>query len=163
MLKASSRLLARSIRLTASTTQRSRPSSGLAFRWEDPLASNTLLTDEEIAIQDTARRYYNEELAPRVLGIYLTQIPSPKSLVLIMLPSTSDGYRTEHYDSRMLEEIGELGFLGPTIDGYVCTGVSSVASGLIAREVERVDSGYRSGVSVQSSLVMEPITEFGSQ
>jgi glutaryl-CoA dehydrogenase len=146
-----------------STTPRSRASSGLAFHWEDPLASNTLLTEEEIAIQDTARSYCQEKLAPRVLGIYLTQIRSLRSLLLTMLPSTSDAYRTEYYDPRILEELGNLGFLGATIDGYGCAGVSSVASGLIAREVERVDSGYRSGMSVQSSLVMGPIAEFGSQ
>ena len=74
-----------------------------------------------------------------------------------------DAYRDEHYDRRILEEMGELGLLGATIKGYDCAGVSSVASGLITREVERVDSGYRSGMSVQSSLVMGGIDEFGTE
>ena len=74
-----------------------------------------------------------------------------------------DAYRDEHYDSKMLEEMGELGLLGATIQGYDCAGVSTVAGGLITRAVERVDSGYRSGMSVQSSLIMGGIHEFGSQ
>jgi glutaryl-CoA dehydrogenase len=74
-----------------------------------------------------------------------------------------DAYREEHYDKKILKEMGELGLLGATIKGYGCAGVSSVASGLIIREVERVDSGYRSGMSVQSSLVMGGIDEFGTQ
>lgn len=74
-----------------------------------------------------------------------------------------DAYRNEDYDRKILEEMGELGLLGATIDGYGCAGVSTVASGLITKEVERVDSGYRSGMSVQSSLVMTGIHEFGTQ
>lgn len=77
--------------------------------------------------------------------------------------SPIDAYRTENYDRKILEEMGELGLLGATIKGYNCAGVSSVASGLITREVERVDSGYRSAMSVQSSLVMGGIDEFGNQ
>ena len=79
------------------------------------------------------------------------------------LTPESEAYRNEHYDRKILEEMGELGLLGATIKGYGCAGVSSVASGLITREVERVDSGYRSGMSVQSSLVMGGIDEFGTQ
>ena len=75
----------------------------------------------------------------------------------------SEAYRREHYDRTILTEMGDLGLLGATIKGYGCAGVNSVASGLITREVERVDSGYRSGMSVQSSLVMGGIHEFGSQ
>ncbi len=75
----------------------------------------------------------------------------------------ADAYRNEDYDPKILQEMGELGLLGATISGYGCAGVSSVASGLITREVERVDSGYRSGMSVQSSLVMGPIYEFGTE
>ncbi|KAL9627811.1 MAG: hypothetical protein Q9164_007483, partial [Protoblastenia rupestris] len=93
------------------------------FNWEDPLHSASLFTEEEIAIQDTARAYCQERMLPRVL----------------------DAYRNEHYDRTILTEMGELGLLGATIKGYGCAGVSSVASGLITREVERVDSGYRSG------------------
>jgi glutaryl-CoA dehydrogenase len=80
-----------------------------------------------------------------------------------MLILLSDAYRDEHYDRKILEEMGELGLLGATIKGYNCAGVSNVASGLITRAVERVDSGYRSGMSVQSSLVMGGIDEFGTQ
>ncbi|KAI1613721.1 putative glutaryl-CoA dehydrogenase [Exophiala viscosa] len=111
------------------------------FQWEDPLNLNNFLTEEEQAIQETARSYCQERLQPRVL----------------------EAYRKEDYDKKILQEMGELGLLGATIKGYGCAGVSSVASGLITREVERVDSGYRSGMSVQSSLVMGPIEEFGTQ
>ncbi|KAL8761424.1 MAG: hypothetical protein Q9184_002446 [Pyrenodesmia sp. 2 TL-2023] len=112
-----------------------------AFNWGDPLDSDNLFTEEELAIRDTAKSYCQERMLPRVL----------------------DAYRNEEYDRKILEEMGELGLLGATIKGYDCAGVSSVASGLITREVERVDSGYRSGMSVQSSLVMGGIEEFGSQ
>lgn len=76
---------------------------------------------------------------------------------------TEEAYRNEHYDPKILEEMGDLGLLGSTIDGYGCAGISSVASGLATRAVERVDSGYRSGMSVQSSLVMNGIYEFGGE
>jgi len=99
------------------------------------------LTEEEIAIRDTARDYCQENLMPRVLK----------------------GWRTEEFDHDILPEMGKLGLLGPTIEGYGCAGVSNVAYGLIAREIERVDSGYRSTASVQSSLVMHPINEFGTE
>ncbi|KAL2009110.1 hypothetical protein VTN00DRAFT_7304 [Thermoascus crustaceus] len=118
-----------------------RYASSRAFNWEDPLAAAELYTEEELAIQDTARQYCQERLLPRVL----------------------DAYRNEDYDRKILEEMGELGLLGATIDGYGCAGVSTVASGLITKEVERIDSGYRSGMSVQSSLVMTGIHEFGTQ
>ncbi|KAI9676835.1 MAG: hypothetical protein M1817_006674 [Caeruleum heppii] len=110
------------------------------FKWDDPLNHSNLFTEEEVAIQETAHAYCQERLLPRVL----------------------DAYRDEHYDRNILLEMGELGLLGSTIQGYDCAGVSSVASGLITREVERVDSGYRSGYSVQSSLVMTGIDEFGT-
>jgi len=100
-----------------------------------------LLTEEETAIRDVARAYCQERLQPRV----------------------TEAYRNENFDKTILAEMGELGLLGATIKGHGCAGVSSVAYGLIAREVERVDSGYRSAMSVQSSLVMHPIYEFGSQ
>ncbi|KAF7168264.1 hypothetical protein CNMCM5623_001307 [Aspergillus felis] len=111
------------------------------FNWEDPLAASELYTEEELAIQDTARQYCQERLLPRVL----------------------DAYRNEDYDRKILEEMGELGLLGASIEGYGCAGASTVASGLITKEVERVDSGYRSGMSVQSSLAMTGIYEFGTQ
>lgn len=112
-----------------------------SYLWEDPLNSQSLYTEEELAIQETARSYCQEQLLPRVL----------------------DAYRNEHYHREILTEMGELGLLGPTIEGYGCAGVSNVASGLITREIERVDSGYRSGASVQSSLVMGPIDQFGTK
>lgn len=112
-----------------------------SFNWEDPLNAQSLLTEEEIAIQETAEAYCQERMLPRVL----------------------QAYRDEHYDKKILEEMGEIGLLGATIEGYECAGVSNVASGLITKAVERVDSGYRSGMSVQSSLVMGGIDEFGTQ
>ncbi|KAG5751668.1 hypothetical protein H9Q69_008661 [Fusarium xylarioides] len=111
------------------------------FDWEDPVSSKSLLTSEELDIQETARAYCQERLLPRVL----------------------EAYRGEHYDRNILREMGELGLLGATISTHGCAGVSSVASGLITKEVERVDSGYRSGMSVQSSLVMGPIAEHGTE
>ncbi|OCK96542.1 glutaryl-CoA dehydrogenase-like protein [Cenococcum geophilum 1.58] len=110
------------------------------FDWKDPLGSNSLYTEEELAIAETAESYCQECMLPRVL----------------------EAYRNEDYDRKILEEMGQLGLLGSTIQGYGCAGVSSVASGLITRAVERVDSGYRSGYSVQSSLVMGGIDEFGT-
>ncbi|KAG1760600.1 acyl-CoA dehydrogenase/oxidase [Suillus occidentalis] len=119
-----------------------RAASGyVKYNHEDPLNLDSLLTEEEIAIRDTAREYCQENLAPRVL----------------------EGWRTEKFNHDILPEMGKLGLLGPTIQGYGCAGVSNVAYGLIAREIERVDSGYRSTASVQSSLVMHPINEFGTE
>merc|ERR1719409_1775973 len=91
-------------------------------------------------IQDMARAYCQEQLLPRV----------------------TEAHRNETHDPAMLKEMGELGLLGPTIQGYGCPGVGYVSYGLVAREVERVDSAYRSAMSVQSSLVMHPINAFGS-
>lgn len=115
--------------------------SSPVFNWEDPLASSHLLTEEELAIAETAERYCQERMLPRVL----------------------QAYRDETYDQKILEEMGELGLLGANLEGYGCAGVSTVAGGLITRAVERVDSGYRSGMSVQSSLVMGGIHEFGTE
>ncbi|EXL99349.1 acyl-CoA dehydrogenase/oxidase [Fusarium oxysporum II5] len=114
------------------------------FDWDDPVSSKSLLTSEELDIQETARAYCQERLLPRVLG-------------------KKEAYRSEHYDRNILREMGELGLLGATISTHGCAGVSSVASGLITKEVERVDSGYRSGMSVQSSLVMGPIADHGTE
>ncbi|KAI6816636.1 putative glutaryl-CoA dehydrogenase [Hortaea werneckii] len=112
-----------------------------AFDWKDPLGASNLYTEEELAIAETAESYCQERMFPRVL----------------------EAFRKEDYDKKILEEMGELGLLGATIQGYECAGVSSVASGLITRAVERVDSGYRSAMSVQSSLVMGGIEEFGTE
>ncbi|CCX07910.1 Similar to Glutaryl-CoA dehydrogenase, mitochondrial; acc. no. Q2KHZ9 [Pyronema omphalodes CBS 100304] len=135
---------ARTALRTATTTRPAiflRAAHQSAFDWEDPLLLREQLTEDEIAIQQTAKDYCQEKLFPRV----------------------TEAYRVENYDREILCEMGELGLLGASIEGYGCAGVSNVASGLITREVERVDSGYRSGMSVQSSLVMGPIAEFGTE
>jgi len=111
------------------------------FSWEDPLLVNDQLTDEERLVTDTARSYCQDRLMPRVLM----------------------ANRNEVFDRDIMNEMGELGLLGCTIDGYDCAGLNYVSYGLIAREVERVDSGYRSAMSVQSSLVMFPIHAYGSE
>ena len=106
-----------------------------SFNWEDPLLLDSQLTDEERMIRDAARSYCQDKLAPRVL----------------------EGFRHEKTDVKIFPEMGELGLLGPTIPvEYGGSGLNYVSYGLIAREVERVDSGYRSMMSVQSSLVMVP-------
>ncbi|KAI5116075.1 hypothetical protein M0805_004386 [Coniferiporia weirii] len=126
----------------AALTSRHRYASTFAkYNWEDPLKLESLLTEEEIAVRDTARAYCQENLLPRVI----------------------EAQRTEKFNRAIIPEMGQLGLLGPTIKGYGCAGVSSVAYGLVSREVERVDSGYRSTMSVQSSLVMHPINEFGTE
>ena len=112
-----------------------------AFQWEDPLLLDAELTEEERLIRDTARDYCREKLMPRVLS----------------------ANREERFDREIMTELGALGLLGPTIEGYGCAGASYVAYGLAAREIERVDSGYRSAASVQSSLVMFPIHAYGSE
>ena len=111
------------------------------FDWQDPLSLETQLTDEERMVRDTARAYANDKLLPRVI----------------------EAFREEKTDPSIFREMGELGLLGSTIEGYGCAGMNYTTYGLIAREVERVDSGYRSMMSVQSSLVMHPINQFGSE
>ncbi|MES2355131.1 MAG: acyl-CoA dehydrogenase [Pseudomonadota bacterium] len=110
------------------------------FQWNDPLLLEDQLNDEERQIQDAARSYCQDKLMPRIL----------------------EANRHEVFDREIMNEMGRLGFLGCTIEDYGCAGVNHVAYGLIAREVERVDSGYRSAMSVQSSLVMHPIHAYGS-
>jgi glutaryl-CoA dehydrogenase len=111
------------------------------FNWEDPLLLNEQLTADERAIRDAAHTYCQEKLQPRILM----------------------AARHERFDREIMNEMGALGFLGSTIEGYGCAGVNHVCYGLIAREVERVDSAYRSAMSVQSSLVMYPIYAYGSE
>jgi glutaryl-CoA dehydrogenase len=112
------------------------------FHWEDPLLLDQQLTEDERMVRDAAAAYAQDKLQPRVL----------------------EAFRHEKTDIEIFREMGELGLLGPTIpEQYGGPGLNYVAYGLIAREVERVDSGYRSMMSVQSSLVMVPINEFGSQ
>jgi glutaryl-CoA dehydrogenase len=111
------------------------------FDWADPLLLDDLLSEDERMVRDSAREYCQGKLFPRVL----------------------EANRHEHFDRKIMEEMGALGLLGATIAGYGCAGVNYVSYGLVAREVERVDSGYRSALSVQSSLVMHPIHAFGSE
>ncbi|MGY0216876.1 acyl-CoA dehydrogenase [Endozoicomonadaceae bacterium StTr2] len=111
------------------------------FNSDDPFDLENQLSDEERLIRDTARRYAQDQLLPRV----------------------RHSFRTETTDQKIFRELGQLGLLGAPLKGYGCAGVSQVAYGLIAREIERVDSGYRSMFSVQSSLVMYPIYAYGSE
>jgi glutaryl-CoA dehydrogenase len=113
-----------------------------AFRWEDPFFLEDQLTEEEHLVRDSARAYAQEKLMPRI----------------------KQAHRHEHFDVAIMREMGELGLLGPTIpEEYGGAGLGHVAYGLAAREIERVDSGYRSAMSVQSSLVMYPIWAYGSE
>ena len=116
-------------------------SSWPSMNWEDPFLLSQQLTDEERLVSDTANQYAREKLAPRV----------------------REAYQNEETDITIFREMGELGLLGSMIKGYGCAGVSYVSYGLAARAVEMVDSGYRSMMSVQSSLVMYPIATFGSE
>jgi len=109
--------------------------------WQDPFLLEQQLTDEQRMVRDSARQYAQNQLQPRL----------------------QEAFRNEETDPEIFREMGALGLLGSTIDGYGCPGVDYVSYGLIAREVERVDSGYRSMMSVQSSLVMYPIYAYGTE
>lgn len=111
------------------------------FMWNDPLRLDDLLSEEDKMVQKTAHDYAQNKLLPGII----------------------EANRHEKFDANIMREMGKLGLLGSTIDGYDCPGVSETAYGLIAREMERVDSGYRSCLSVQSSLVMYPIYAFGTE
>jgi glutaryl-CoA dehydrogenase len=111
------------------------------FNWEDPLLLEEQLTEEERMVRDSARAYAQDQLMPRVI----------------------EANRHEVFEPEVLREMGALGFLGSTLQGYGCAGVNHVCYGLVAREIERVDSSYRSSMSVQSSLVMYPIYAYGSE
>jgi glutaryl-CoA dehydrogenase len=111
------------------------------FKWDDPLLLEDQLTEDERMVRDSARAYAQDKLMPRIL----------------------EANRHEKFDRAIIDEMGALGFLGPTIEGYGCAGVNHVCYGLIAREIERVDSAYRSTMSVQSSLVMHPIHAYGNE
>ena len=117
----------------------SKGSSG--FEWSDPLLLDDELSQDERMVRDAARAYCHDKLAPRVIR----------------------ANREERFDRSIMNEMGELGLLGSTIHGYGCAGVNHVCYGLAAREVERIDSAYRSAMSVQSSLVMHPIDAYGTQ
>ncbi|WP_426415241.1 acyl-CoA dehydrogenase [Aestuariirhabdus sp. LZHN29] len=116
--------------------------SRTAFQWQDPFDIDAQLSEEERMVRDSARDYCQQQLMPRVL----------------------EANRHEQFDPAIMRELGELGLLGATLpEAYGCANVSYVCYGLVAREVERVDSGYRSAMSVQSSLVMHPIYAYGSE
>ena len=128
--------------LASESTGTGKSAEKARFKWEDPLLLEDLLTEEERMVRDTAQAYAQEKLMPRVL----------------------EANRNEVFHREIMNELGELGLLGSTLpEKYGCAGVNNVCYGLIAREVERVDSGYRSALSVQSSLVMWPIYAYGSE
>lgn len=116
-------------------------SDNVPFNWADPFSMEEQLSEEERLVRDTAKQYSQEKLLPRV----------------------REAYQKEETDPEIFREMGALGLLGATIEGYGCAGVNYVCYGLMAREVEAVDSGYRSMMSVQSSLVMHPINTFGTE
>ena len=117
------------------------PPGPAVFDWSDPFALEAALAEEERMVRDLARAFCREELMPRVV----------------------EAFREERVDRGVFRELGALGFLGSTIDGYGCAGANYTTYGLVAREIERVDSGYRSMMSVQSSLVMYPIHAYGAE
>ncbi len=122
----------------SNSSSANRPS----FNWQDPLLLDSLLSEEERMVRDSAHQYCQEKLMPRIL----------------------EANRHEIFDVEIMRELGALGLLGATLpEKYGCAGVNYVTYGLVAREVERVDSGYRSAMSVQSSLVMHPIYAYGSE
>ncbi len=116
-------------------------SDNVPFNWADPFSMEEQLSEEERLVRDTAKQYSQEKLLPRV----------------------REAYQKEETDPQIFREMGALGLLGSTIEGYGCAGVNYVCYGLMAREIEAVDSGYRSMMSVQSSLVMHPINTFGTE
>ncbi|KDO22377.1 glutaryl-CoA dehydrogenase [Saprolegnia parasitica CBS 223.65] len=134
-------MLSRISTFAAKKQARSFAAKASAFNYQDPLNLDSCLTDEERLIRDSANAYCQQELMPRIVK------------------ANRDGT----FDKKIMKEMGELGLLGPTIKGYDCAGVGYVSYGLIANAVERVDSAYRSAMSVQSSLVMWPIYKFGSE
>jgi len=127
-------------RLTKATFATKSSSDTQHFDWQDPLNLESQLTDDEIAIRDSFRSYCKSTLLPRV----------------------TLANRNEFFHKEIMEEFGSLGALGCTLTGYGCAGVSNVAYGLLTREVERVDSAYRSALSVQSSLAMGAIYDYGT-
>ena len=112
-----------------------------SFNWEDPFLLREQLTDEERMVVDSAHQFFQKELMPGIIK----------------------ANRNEHFNRNIMRQMGDMGLLGMTIDCYGCAGLSHVAYGLVAREIEAVDSGYRSAMSVQSSLVMHPIYEYGTE
>src|SRR5215471_476460 len=120
---------------------RPAPAAKAEFDWQDPLLLDDQLSEDERLIRDTTRQYCQDKLMPRIL----------------------EANRHERFDRAIISELGALGLLGATLEGYGCAGASYVSYGLLAREIERVDSGYRSAMSVQSGLVMYPIHAYVSE
>ncbi len=114
---------------------------GVAFDWKDALRLEDMLTPEEVMIRDSARAYAEERLMPRIV----------------------EANRNETFDVEVMREMGAMGFLGATIEGYGCAGINFVSYGLVARELERIDTSYRSAMGVQSTLSMLPIYLFGTE
>jgi glutaryl-CoA dehydrogenase len=128
--------------MTAAVNASPRAAAKAAFQWDDPFLLDEQLSDDERMIRDTARSFAQDKLQPRII----------------------EAYREEKADRAIFNEMGELGLLGLTLpEDYGCAGASYVSYGLVAREIERVDSGYRSMMSVQSSLVMYPIYAYGDE
>lgn len=128
--------------IRTNTINHARNASSLhKFDWKDPFLLELELNEEERMIRDQFRTYCQNKLMPRV----------------------KQAYRDENFDKNIIRELGDIGMLGPTIKGYGCAGTSYVAYGLMAKEIESVDSGYRSAFSVQSSLAMNAIYDFGSE
>ena len=127
-------------RTTETVAAADTPAPPAPFDWADPFALEAALAEDERLVRDTARAFCQAELMPRVI----------------------EAFREERVDLGLFREFGALGFLGSTIDGYGCAGANYTTYGLVAREMERVDSGYRSMMSVQSSLVMHPIHAYGT-
>jgi len=125
----------------ATATESRQTTRWAKFDWQDPLLLQDLLSEDERLVRDTARDYAQEKLMPRIL----------------------EANRNEHFDPSIMPEMGALGFLGARIHGYGCAGINFVSAGLLNRELERVDSSYRSALSVQSSLVMYPIFAYGTE
>jgi len=137
-------MLSRNFKNLISRTKNVRKMGAISqvdFDWQDPFQIDSMLTDDEVMMRDAFNQYCQEKLQPRVVM----------------------AARHETFDREIMNEMGEMGALGPTIEGYGCAGVSNVAYGLLARECERVDSAYRSAMSVQSSLVMYPISIYASE
>ncbi len=119
-----------------------KPTARAQFQWDDPLLLDEQLSEDERMVRDAAHAYCQDKLMPRILL----------------------ANREEHFDREIMNEMGALGFLGATLpEDYGCAGINYVCYGLVAREVERVDSSYRSALSVQSSLVMHPIHAYGTE
>ena len=112
-----------------------------SFDWQDPLLLDEALAEDERMVRDSVRRYCQEQLQPRILK----------------------AHREERFDREILTEMGQLGMLGSVLEGYGCGGLSYVCYGLMTREIERVDSSYRSAMSVQYRLVMYPIHAYGTE